>query len=46
MIQANGFSINKTKVNLEKVVGTEDLVSDELILCQKGKKTYFLVRVE
>ncbi len=46
MIQANGFSINKTKVNLEKLVGTDDLVSNELILCQKGKKNYFLVKVE
>ncbi len=46
MIQANGFSINKTKVSLEKVVAPADLVSDQLILCQKGKKNYFLVKVE
>ena len=46
MIQANGFSINKNKVTLEKTIDANDLVSDKLILCQKGKKNYFLVKVE
>ena len=45
MIQANGFSINKNKVNLEKNVSADDLISDQYILAQKGKKNYFLVRV-
>ena len=45
MIQANGFSINKTKVSLEKTVEPSDLVENSLILCQKGKKNYFLVKV-
>lgn len=45
MIQANGFSINKTKVTLDKTIETSDLVENSLILCQKGKKNYFLVKV-
>ena len=45
MIKGNGFSINKTKVNLEKVLHTEDLVADRFIVAQKGKKNYFLINV-
>lgn len=45
MIEANGFSINKSKVNGEKVVTPDDLLSSNLIICQKGKKNYFLIKV-
>lgn len=45
MIQANGFSINKNKVDLEKSINTDDLISDQYIVAQKGKKNYFLVKV-
>ncbi len=45
MIQGNGFSINKTKVDGEKVVNEDDLVADHLIICQKGKKNYFLIKI-
>lgn len=45
MIQANGFSINKNKVDLEKSITTADLISDQYIVAQKGKKNYFLVKV-
>ncbi len=45
MTQANGVSINKTKVNLEKQVSPADLISEKFILAQKGKKNYFLVTV-
>lgn len=45
MIQANGFSINKNKVDLEKNITTADLISNQYIVAQKGKKNYFLVKV-
>lgn len=45
MIQANGFSINKNKVNLEKSITLDDMISDKYILAQKGKKNYFLITV-
>lgn len=45
MIQANGFSINKNKVDLEKSITTDDLISNQYIVAQKGKKNYFLVKV-
>jgi tyrosyl-tRNA synthetase len=45
LIQNNGLSINKTKVDLDKVVGEDDLLNNKLILVQKGKKNYYLVHV-
>jgi len=45
MIQNNGLSVNKTKVNLEKTIGVDDLIHQKYILLQKGKKNYFLVHV-
>lgn len=45
MIQNNGVSINKTKVNLEKQVELSDLILDKYILLQKGKKNYYLIHL-
>ena len=46
MIQANGVSINKEKVTLDKVMTPADLINGKYILVQKGKKNYYLVIVE
>ncbi len=43
MIQANGVSINKTKISLDKQLETDDLVKDRYVIVQKGKKNYFLL---
>jgi tyrosyl-tRNA synthetase len=45
MIQNNGVSINKEKVNLEKKVSEGDLILNKYILLQKGKKNYYLIHV-
>jgi tyrosyl-tRNA synthetase len=45
MIQNNGLSINKSKVNLDKTISTADLIHEKYILLQKGKKNYYLVHV-
>lgn len=45
MVQANGVSLNKSKVGMDKKVGTGDLISGKFILAQKGRRNYFLVRV-
>jgi tyrosyl-tRNA synthetase len=46
MLQAGGLSINKVKVNSEKlIVNSEDLLQGKYILLQKGKKNYYLVVV-
>lgn len=44
LIKANGFAINKAKVNNEKEVITEsNLINGKYLLLQKGKKDYSLV---
>lgn len=43
MLQANGISLNKEKVNGEKMVDKSDLIKDRFLIVQKGKKNYFLI---
>lgn len=45
MIQSNGVSINKEKVNINKEVNASDLILGKYILLQKGKKKYHLIHV-
>lgn len=46
MIEGNGFSINKSKVDINKVVTLADVVAQRFIIAQRGKKNYFLVEIE
>ncbi|MBR0175848.1 MAG: tyrosine--tRNA ligase, partial [Bacteroidales bacterium] len=46
MTQANGVSVNKEKVSLDKMMTPADLIDGKYILVQKGKKNYYLVVVE
>lgn len=47
MIQGNGVSINKEKLNDPAAkIGKEHLLGDKYILAQKGKKNYFLITVK
>ena len=47
MIVANGVSINKDKVNdVNAVIGEEHVIDGKYILAQKGKKNYFIIKVE
>lgn len=46
MLKGNGVSINKSKVDLNKRIGKDDILLDQFILAQKGKKNYFLVRLK
>ncbi|MFN3530498.1 MAG: tyrosine--tRNA ligase [Bacteroidia bacterium] len=47
MIQAGGFSLNKTKISEEKaLIGKQDLLANKYLLAQKGKKQYFLIVAE
>lgn len=46
MLQANGISINKNKVNeVDHIVNENDLINGQYILAQKGKKEYCLVKI-
>jgi tyrosyl-tRNA synthetase len=46
MLQAGGLSLNKEKLNdPERTLTTADLIRDRFILIQKGKKQYYLIRI-
>lgn len=46
LIQGGGFSINKEKIdNPDAVINTGLLLNNKYLLVQKGKKNYFLIRV-
>lgn len=46
LIQGGGLSLNKEKINHPDFVVTRGhLINEKYILVQKGKKTYFLIRV-
>lgn len=45
-LKANAISVNKEKVNEEYAVSTKDLISDQYVLLQKGKKNYFILIAE
>ena len=44
-LKENAISINKTKVKMDTVLTTKDVLDNGFILAQKGKKNYFLVEV-
>ncbi len=46
MIQAGGVSINKAKIEDANSKGTFSLLQNRYLLAQKGKKNYFLIKVE
>ena len=47
MIQGNGFSINKEKMNdISREVGQADIIDGKYILVQKGKKDYYIINVK
>jgi tyrosyl-tRNA synthetase len=46
MVQGGGLSVNKLKIeNADQVIGKESLLNNKYLLIQKGKKNYFLIRV-
>ena len=38
------MSVNRNKVDQDKVVGTDDCIGSGIVLLQRGKKNYYLVR--
>ena len=45
MLKDNGVSINKDKIKDTYELGEKDLLNQQYILVQKGKKNYFLVKI-
>ena len=44
-LSENSISVNKTKVNEKYIIGGQDLIDEQYILLQRGKKNYFIVKV-
>lgn len=44
-LKQNSVSLNKTKVTEERVITDEDLINNQFLLLQKGKKNYYVIRV-
>ena len=45
-IKSNAVSINKEKIDVNKSLSTDDLISAKYLLVQKGKKNYYLITVD
>ncbi len=44
-LKENSISVNKEKVKDDFVISTNDLIADKFVLLQRGKKSYFLLKV-
>ncbi|MDG1686608.1 MAG: tyrosine--tRNA ligase [Flavobacteriaceae bacterium] len=44
-INQNAISVNQAKVTLDYFIGTEDLIANQYVLLQRGKKNYFVIKV-
>lgn len=45
-LKENAISVNKEKVTGDKVITAADLLNDRYVLLQKGKKNYYVLRVD
>uniref|UniRef100_UPI0040499788 tyrosine--tRNA ligase n=1 Tax=Flavobacterium sp. TaxID=239 RepID=UPI0040499788 len=45
-LKQNSVSLNKEKVTEDRVITKEDLINNEFLLLQKGKKNYYVIRVK
>ena len=45
-LKENSISVNKEKVKEDYIVSSKDLIAEKYVLLQRGKKTYFLLKVE
>ena len=44
-LQEGSISVNKVKVDAERMLSIADVLAGGVVLLQKGKKNYFLLRV-
>lgn len=45
-LKQNAISVNKEKVGENKVITKEDLINNQFVLLQKGKKNYYVIQVK
>ncbi len=44
-INQNAISVNQAKVTLDYFIGIKDLIANQYVLLQRGKKNYFVIKV-
>jgi tyrosyl-tRNA synthetase len=44
-LQQNAISLNKEKIAADYVITTKDLIHNQFLMLQKGKKNYYLIKV-
>jgi tyrosyl-tRNA synthetase len=44
-LKQNAISLNKVKVGVDYKITTSDLIHNQFVMLQKGKKNYYLIRV-
>ena len=44
-LKENGISVNKVKVNQDFKITEKDLIADQYVLLQRGKKNYFILKI-
>lgn len=42
-LKENSLSVNKNKITADKMISEDDVIADNFILLQRGKRSYFLV---
>ncbi len=45
-LKENSVSVNKEKVTADRIVNINDLINDQYVLLQRGKKKYFILKAE
>ena len=44
-IKENAISVNQSKVDQEYTIGEKDLIANQYVLLQRGKKNYFILKI-
>jgi tyrosyl-tRNA synthetase len=44
-LQQNSISLNKEKVGADYSITTKDLINNQFLMLQKGKKNYYLITI-
>jgi tyrosyl-tRNA synthetase len=44
-LKQNSISLNKEKVGEDKIITKEDLINNQFLLLQKGKKNYYVIKI-
>ena len=45
-LKENAISVNKIKINSDYIIKEADLIADQYVLLQRGKKNYFILKLE